>query len=74
MNISKQSAIEFLELHNQTIQQEWANNPVDLVATALESYPYEYNGMGGFEYEIPSNESKTGNPIIYTFPITMDAP
>jgi len=72
MTITEQLAQDFLELHNQDIQEAYNHNPIELVDIALESYPLEDNGMGGYLYEIDSSESKSGLPIIFEFPLNIE--
>ena len=72
MTITEQLAQDFLELHNQDIQEAYNHKPIELVDISLESYPLEDNGMGGYNYEIDSSESKSGLPIIFGFPLNIE--
>jgi hypothetical protein len=72
MKISQCMAVEFLGLHNKEIRELHKDDPINLVRISLQSYEREFNGFGGFDYEISRHESKSGNPELYTFPITLE--
>ena len=71
MKITNEIAQDFIALHNKDIRENWEHTKIDLVLISLESYPLEENGIGGYNYEIPSNESRTGRPIIFEFPLSI---
>ena len=65
-DITQTQAVEFLQLHNEDIQDSWGGKEIAFFHASTEHYCGSDNGMGGIDFEISASDSYNGYPVIFT--------